>query len=118
MAATDFLTGLGETSEIDITVTGRKSGRAITLPVWFTIEGDTLYLLPGKGSKTEWYKNLLKTPSIGLSGKGQTLTASAIILTDAAPVGKVIQTFRDKYSAGQINSLYSGFDVAIEVPLG
>ena len=32
--------------EINITVTGRKSGRTISIPVWFVGESDKLYLLP------------------------------------------------------------------------
>jgi hypothetical protein len=45
--------------QIKISVTGRKSGRAISIPVWFVLEGEKLYLLPVQGSDTQWYKNLL-----------------------------------------------------------
>jgi F420H(2)-dependent quinone reductase len=64
MAQTDFRTGLQNAREIDITVTGRSSGRSLTYPVWFTLDGDMLYLIPVKGSDTEWYKNVRKTPTI------------------------------------------------------
>ena len=47
---------LSRYNEINLTVTGRKSGRAITNPVWFVFEDDKLYLLPVKGSDTQWYK--------------------------------------------------------------
>lgn len=50
--------------QITITVTGRKSGRTISIPVWFVFEDDKLYLLPVRGSDTEWYKNVLKNPKI------------------------------------------------------
>ena len=50
--------------EIDLSVTGRKSGRTISHPVWFVWENDKLYLLPVRGSDTQWYKNVLKNPSI------------------------------------------------------
>lgn len=30
---------LSQTREINITVTGRKSGRTISIPVWFVLEG-------------------------------------------------------------------------------
>ena len=56
--------------EINITVTGRKSGRAISNPVWFVLDGDKLYLLPVKGSDTQWYKNVLKNPSIRIEAGG------------------------------------------------
>ncbi len=32
--------------ELKITVTGRKSAHPISIPVWFVLEGDVLYLLP------------------------------------------------------------------------
>ena len=50
--------------EIKISVTGRKSGRTISIPVWFVFEDDKLYLLPVQGSDTQWYKNVLKNPAI------------------------------------------------------
>jgi hypothetical protein len=37
---------LSRASEITIGVTGRKSGRTISNPVWFVLDGDKLYLLP------------------------------------------------------------------------
>ena len=39
--------------EIKITVTGRKSGLPISIPVWFVLEEDKLYLLPVQGSDTQ-----------------------------------------------------------------
>ena len=53
---------LSRSSEINITVTGRKSGRTVSLPIWFVWDDGMLYLLPVKGSDTEWYKNVLKNP--------------------------------------------------------
>jgi len=44
---------LSRSSEITITVTGRKSGRSISIPVWFVFEDDKLYLLPVQGSDTQ-----------------------------------------------------------------
>jgi deazaflavin-dependent oxidoreductase (nitroreductase family) len=56
--------------EINITVTGRKSGRAISIPVWFAFEDGKLYLLPVQGSDTQWYKNVLKNPRIRIDARG------------------------------------------------
>jgi hypothetical protein len=50
--------------QIKVSVIGRKSGRTISNPVWFVLEGEKLYLLPVKGSDTQWYKNVLKEPKI------------------------------------------------------
>jgi hypothetical protein len=48
---------LNSAYEITLSVKGRKSGRDIPRPVWFTYEGNTLHLLPNYGSDTNWYKN-------------------------------------------------------------
>jgi len=116
MARTDFRTALQGANEIEITVTGRTSGRSLTYPVWFALEGDKLYLIPVKGSDTDWYKNVRKTPTIRLTARGKTFTTSARLLTDEAQIGKVLEKFRDKYGRN-VKSYYPKLDVAVEVPL-
>jgi len=116
MAQTDFRTALKGTNEIEITVTGRTSGRSFSYPVWFALEGEKLYLLPVKGSDTDWYKNLRKTPTIRLAVRGKTFTTSICLLTDEAQIGKVLEKFRVKYGRN-VQSYYPKLDVAVEVPL-
>jgi deazaflavin-dependent oxidoreductase (nitroreductase family) len=116
MAHTDFRTALQGANEIEITVTGRTSSRSLSYPVWFALEGDKLYLIPVRGSDTDWYKNLRKTPTIRLEACGKTFTTSARLLTDEAQLGKVLEKFRDKYGRN-VKSYYPKLDVAVEVPL-
>jgi hypothetical protein len=70
----NFKKALKSADEIQLIVIGRKSGRKTSRPVWFVIEGDTLYLLPVMGSDTEWYKNVLENPTIGLTAKSITVS--------------------------------------------
>ncbi len=116
MARTNFSSAVQSISEIEITVTGRTSGRSLSYPVWFALEGEKLYLLPVKGSDTDWYKNLRKTPTIRLAARGKTFTSSARLLTDEAQIGQVLEKFRDKYGRN-VKSYYPKLDVAVEVPL-
>ena len=116
MAHTDFRNALQNDNTIEISVTGRTSGRPISLPIWFAVDGDTLYLIPVKGSDTEWYKNLRKTPTIQLSARGKTFTANARILSNQAQLDQVLEKFRDKYGRN-VKSYYPKYDVAVEVPL-
>src|SRR5216684_8284419 len=85
--------------EINITVTGRKSGRAISIPVWFVLEDDTLYLLPVQGSDTQWYKNVLKKPSIRIEAGGAEAEVKVVPITEAKQVSSVVDKFRNKYGA-------------------
>lgn len=116
MAHTDFSAGLQHANEIEITVTGRTSGRSFSYPVWFAVEGDTLYLIPVKGSDTEWYKNVRKTPTIRLEARGKTLTASARVITDQVQLDKILAKFREKYGRN-VKSYYPKLDVAVEISL-
>ena len=103
---------LSRSREIHISVIGRKSGRAISNPVWFVFEDDKLYLLPVQGSDTQWYKNVLKNPSIHIKA-GTEAELKAVPITDAKQVSSVVEKFREKYGASDVKKYYSRFDVAV-----
>jgi deazaflavin-dependent oxidoreductase (nitroreductase family) len=98
--------------QINITVTGRKSGRTISIPVWFVFEDDKLYLLPVKGSDTQWYKNVHNNPTIRIDARGAGAEFQAVPITDAKQVSSVVEKFRAKYGA-DVKKYYSKFDVAV-----
>lgn len=104
---------LSRTRELHISVTGRKSARTISIPVWFVFEDDKLYLLPVQGSDTQWYKNVLKNPSIGIKAGGTEAEFKAIPITDTKQVSSVAEKFRAKYGASDVKKYYSKFDVAV-----
>ena len=116
MPDTAFSKALEDTREVEITTTGRKTGRQISLPVWFVLRDDKLYLLPVRGSKSDWYQNLRKTPSIRLAAGEAEHTAPATPVTDPAQVGNVVEAFRGKYGAHDVQAYYPETDVAVEVP--
>ena len=99
--------------EIKLSVTGRNSGRTISIPVWFVLEDEKLYLLPVQGSDTQWYKNVLKNPSIGIDARGAGAKLQAVPITDATAVSSVVEKFREKYGANDVKKYYSKFDVAV-----
>ena len=99
--------------EINLSVTGRKSGRTISRPVWFVYDDSELYLLPVQGSDTQWYKNVLKTPAMRVDARGTEGEFQAIPLTDAKQVASIVEKFREKYGTGDVKKYYSKFDVAV-----
>lgn len=103
--------------QIKISVIGRKSGQTISIPVWFVLEGDKLYLLPVQGSDTQWYKNMLKNPSIPIDARGVEAKVRAVPITDGNTVQSVIEKFREKYGAKDVKKYYSKLDVAVVVEL-
>jgi deazaflavin-dependent oxidoreductase (nitroreductase family) len=99
--------------EIHLTVTGRKSGRAISIPVWFVFEDDKLYLLPVQGSDTQWYKNVLRNPIIQIDARGTQAEVKVVPVTAVAKVSDVVEKFRAKYGVSDVKKYYSKFDVAV-----
>ena len=106
---------LSRYQEITLSVTGRKSGRTISQPVWFVLDmdQDKLYLLPVRGSDTQGYKNVVKNPTIGVDARGADAKFQAVPITDQKQVSSVIEKFRAKYGASDVKKYYSKFDVAV-----
>ena len=117
MATADFTRVLASTQELEITVTGRRTGRDISLPVWFVHEGHTLYLLPVKGSDSAWYKNILRAPTLTLSAGGTAVAVQARPITNSNKVRDIVEQFRAKYGTSDVQRYYSKFDVGVEVNL-
>lgn len=117
MADEEFKKALEAGREIELTVTGRTSGREISNPVWFVRDGEKLYLVPVRGSDSDWYKNLLKAPTIRLAAEGAQLNATVTPTSDAAKVDQILDKFRAKYGARDVQAYYPKQDVAVEVPL-
>jgi deazaflavin-dependent oxidoreductase (nitroreductase family) len=108
---------LSRSREITIRVTGRKSGRTISIPVWFVLEDNQLYLLPVQGSDTQWYKNVLKIPSIRIEAGGAEAEFQAVPITKAKRVSFVVEKFRQKYGTNDVKKYYSKLDVAVLVQM-
>jgi len=104
---------LSRSSEITITVTGRKSGRSVSIPVWFVWHDGELDLLPVHGSETQWYKNVLQKPAIRIRAGHAEAELKVVPVTDAAQVKSVVEKFRAKYGASDVKKYYSKFDVAV-----
>ncbi|MGA8273327.1 MAG: nitroreductase/quinone reductase family protein, partial [Candidatus Sulfotelmatobacter sp.] len=90
---------LSKSQEIKITVTGGKSGRPISIPVWFVSDDKKLYLLPVQGSDSQWYKNALNNPMIRINARNAEAEFKVVPVTDAKQVSSVVEKFREKYGA-------------------
>jgi len=113
----DLKERLSRYRQIKISVIGRKSGTTISVPVWFVLEGVKLYLLPVQGSDTQWYRNVLQNPSIRIDARGAEAEFQGAPITDDKAVKSVVEMFREKYGAKDVERYYSKFDVAVVVQL-
>lgn len=117
MSKADLRHRLASAYEITLSVKGRKSGKDIARPVWFSYEGNKLNLLPVQGSDTNWYKNMLADPSLKISvDRVDTLTSSRPI-KENNKIDEIVRKFRSKYGEGDVKKYYTKFDVAVEVDL-
>lgn len=117
MADEGLIGALDSSQEIQLTVTGRKSGREITFPVWFVRDGDELTLVPVTGTDSNWFKNVLKEPVIRVVAGGAQLSERATPVTDPARVSEILDMFRAKYGARDVTAYYPKPNVAVQVPL-
>jgi hypothetical protein len=85
-----------------------------SIPVWFVLEYEALYLLPVQGSETQWYKDVLKNPTIRIDARGVEAEFSAKPVTDAEAVKSVVE----KFGAKDVKKCYAKFDVAVLVEVG
>jgi hypothetical protein len=108
---------IDSSEELQITVIGRKTGRKHSTPVWFVREGKSVFLLPVKGSRNEWYKNVLESKRIKISSGKLSLDLSAKPTTDPKKVMTVVDKFRKKHGADDVKRYYSVFDAAVELTL-
>ena len=74
-----------------ITVTGRKSGRAISTPVNYARDGDTL-LVTSQADRT-WCKNVRGGAKVTLLINGTTCQADANVIEDRAAVERELLRF-------------------------
>src|SRR5208283_2559394 len=109
MAAMEFLEALKSKREVELTV--KRSGKWTTRPVWFVVDGATVYLLPMYGTDTKWYKYATANPEIELSVRGKKLRAEASPVLDAQKLADVTNRFQSKY--GDLERYYRKLDAAI-----
>jgi deazaflavin-dependent oxidoreductase (nitroreductase family) len=117
MTDPELLKNLALVKEVEITVTGRKSGRSISTPVWFVHEGQKVYLVPVKGTDSSWYKNVLAESTMQVSTGGRKVTVKANPISDPRKVAEVVEKLRSKYGAGEVKKYYSKLDAALEIAI-
>ena len=108
---------LDSSVELQITVTGRKSGREFSTPVWFVREGRIIFLMPVRGSKNQWYKNVLKSKRMKISSGKVSLELPAKLINDSKRVVSIADKFRKKHGVADVKRYYSRFDAAVELNL-
>jgi hypothetical protein len=95
----------------------RSDGKERSVPVWFTVEGGSMELLPMYGLKTKWFVDVEKSGSIGLSIKGWKKEAKPRVVRAQKAVEEIKGRFGVKYGAANVKRYYPTSEVALEIPV-
>ena len=112
----DLKERLSRYRQIRISVIGRKSGAQFRSRSGSSWKAKS-FTSCQQGSDTQWYRNVLKNPSIRIDARGVEAGFRAITVTDATTVKPVVEKFREKYGAKDVKKYYSKFDVAVVMEL-
>jgi deazaflavin-dependent oxidoreductase (nitroreductase family) len=100
-----------------LTTTGRVSGKAHTIEIWFALVDDTAYLLAGAGRRSDWVRNLLKQPHARLRIAQDEFDATGRLVGDTTEDALVRRLLVDKYQPGHASDLTDWGRTALPVAL-
>src|ERR1041385_8634681 len=86
-----------------LTTTGRKTGLAREIEIWFVAHAGRFYILAEHFHRTQWVRNILADPRVRVRLNGREFTATARVLdehTDASLYRLAQQLEREKYGWG------------------
>jgi len=88
-----------------LTTTGRVSGKPHTIEIWFVLEARTVYLLSGGGDRSDWVRNLRRTPEVSVRIRDQAMGGHARMVEDPTEDEHARDALVAKYQAGYDGSL-------------
>lgn len=94
---------------------GRVSGEPREVEIWFGLAEDTLYMLSGGRDRSDWVRNLIKTPEVRVRIGERTLEGRARVVADEQEDVLARRLLFDKYSAGYSGDLSDWRDTALPI---
>jgi deazaflavin-dependent oxidoreductase (nitroreductase family) len=91
-------------STIDLTTTGRKTGKQHTRPIWFVVSDGKILVQAGDDGKADWYQNLMKSPIATARQGDLTFRVRGRPVDDPARVAAIHRLFLDKYTSAWLLS--------------
>ncbi len=88
-----------------LTATGRVTGKPREIEIWFGANGDTIYMLSGGREKSDWVKNIRKTPEVSVRIGDRRFRGRGRIVTDKDEDALARRLLLEKYAPGYSGSL-------------
>jgi deazaflavin-dependent oxidoreductase (nitroreductase family) len=92
--------GFGGEQYCYLTTRGRVTGRPHRIEIWFAIDKDTLYMLSGGGTRSDWVRNLLTTAAVTIEVGDRKFDGQARVVADPAEGELARAVVHDKYAPG------------------
>ena len=83
-----------------LTTTGRVTGRAHTIEIWFALDGQTLYMLSDGRDRSDWVRNLRRTPEVTVRIAGESFGGHARVVEDGEEDELARRLLVEKYEPG------------------
>ncbi len=80
-----------------VTTTGRRTGRAREIEIWFVLDDGTFYLMSGGGHRSDWVRNLSKDSNVTVRIRDASFPARARIVDGAEDDGRIRRLMAAKY---------------------
>lgn len=101
-----------------VTTTGRISGTAHRIEIWFALDGETMYLLSGGRERSDWVRNLQANPAVTVEIGNERFAGSArVIEPDSAEDGRARELVVEKYRKGDELDSWGRTSLAVAVDL-
>jgi deazaflavin-dependent oxidoreductase (nitroreductase family) len=106
-----------------LTTKGRVTGKPHEIEIWFGVQNNTVYLMSGGGTKSDWVKNLLKDPNVKVRIAKQNFNGIARLVKDEQEEMKARNMLADKYKEREADGSLdewarTALPVAIDVDQG
>jgi deazaflavin-dependent oxidoreductase (nitroreductase family) len=82
-----------------LTTVGRVTGRPHTIEIWFALDGQTLYMLSGGRGRSDWVKNLRRTPEVTVRIADERFEGHARVVENDAEDELARELLIDKYES-------------------
>jgi len=105
-----------------LTTDGRATGRPHTIEIWFALEGRTLYMLSGGGDRSDWVRNLVRTPETTVRIGDREFAGRARIVADGdedrLARRLLLEKYRPTYSGDLSDWGRTALPVAVDLAAG
>ena len=81
-----------------ITTAGRVTSRPHEIEIWFGANGATIYMLSGGGDRSDWVRNIARTPEVSVRIGGSEFLGTGRVVTDPVEDALARRLLLEKYS--------------------